>query len=815
MRRQPDICQDAWIQRTFNVAYLLHPEKLMAWCVTRDGQNRVPFIRQLEAKRRRKYKMETPDEALLQVGVFYASDAWERNQENEAEKREPRYEPTADDKLVRYLKCIVMETMHRDSANVAVGLGCLLYTYSPSEICNIAPDLFDGDNIRRDKKRIADTIKDRFGNRTDATPLKTPSETESALTKESLKILAPWVQSHPLPTDQAVTLLEIYFHRETAPLDWKRNHILIDPECGGLPRLICEFNDQLPPAGDDMRLDDPEKKLSVPLFDGSGNNNENDRFSPPTLTPYDLHLLKDSVKHQERRRKSFVSGLIRVHLDGKELTRFEANTGQSDGCRISRIASYVEVFGQDGFGDLLLAFFPLSSLNCFDPGEPSTLEIRVEGGQRVQCLITPETDEHGEIISGLLQIKYQAPKLNLTRIWGGLQSLGRESILRWPPRLALAFSLLTVCALYLGHEYLSGSRSEMALLIPDPDLSTPKPSPKSTPGPTPKPKQKPSPKSTQKPTQKNEAEIILRMAPTPPPTPGPNSGPNPSLQWDELAKIARPAPTPSAAPDPNPPAQENYTARVFSTARTPSANSESARKLRTRRSSKKQADEQVAFSLDRTFELGEIKEMVDAAKEQMVQAVLRGFIETYRLGPSDALTILVKGRPDYSVEMVKVSPMGTIFHPILGDLIVAGLTTGQLEKMLTKELREYLPDPIVNLSLIEARSAKIGVIGEVKMPGVFVLTGPMTILEAITKSGGFTDAANKSQVIVWRQTQDNRWVKLQVDVQQILEGQKQANLQIQDLDLVIVGGNGIKAIPILIGLDKLTNFLSLIKRGSR
>jgi hypothetical protein len=144
-KQHQDVCQDECIQKTFGVAYLLHPEKLVAWCVTRDAYDRVPSIRQLEAKSRGKYKMRTPDEALMQVGVFYASDAWERSQEKQSDKKEPVYEPTANDLVVRYIKRIIMETMHRDSANVAIGLGSLLYTYSPSEICNIAPDLFDAE----------------------------------------------------------------------------------------------------------------------------------------------------------------------------------------------------------------------------------------------------------------------------------------------------------------------------------------------------------------------------------------------------------------------------------------------------------------------------------------------------------------------------------------------------------------------------------------------------------------------------------------------------------------------------------------------
>src|SRR5215475_7570309 len=118
--------------------------------------------------------------------------------------------------------------------------------------------------------------------------------------------------------------------------------------------------------------------------------------------------------------------------------------------------------------------------------------------------------------------------------------------------------------------------------------------------------------------------------------------------------------------------------------------------------------------------------------ERMFKDIYQEFYDTYRLGPTDEIAIRVMGQPDYSLERVKVSPTGSVYHPLLGDVGVAGLTVSQLIDRFTKDLSEYLIDPKVSVALIEAGSAKIGVLGDVVHPGVLVMSRPMKVLDAIT-----------------------------------------------------------------------------------
>ncbi|HEY6403970.1 MAG TPA: polysaccharide biosynthesis/export family protein [Blastocatellia bacterium] len=200
--------------------------------------------------------------------------------------------------------------------------------------------------------------------------------------------------------------------------------------------------------------------------------------------------------------------------------------------------------------------------------------------------------------------------------------------------------------------------------------------------------------------------------------------------------------------------------------------------------------------------------------DQLFKDMYKEFYHTYRLGPSDEIAIRVTGQPDYTLERVKVSPTGAVYHPLLGDLEVAGLTVPKLIDRLTKDLSEYLVDPKVSVALIEANSAKIGVLGDVVHPGILVMNKPMTVLEAITAAGGFTDLGSKSGVTVLRQTRDGRTLPLKVNLKLVLEGKAgpEENISLQAGDVVIINGNVKKKLNTVLSLAGFGGFLSFIMR---
>jgi hypothetical protein len=116
------------LQRMYELAHFLHPDHESALAVTLEACERVALVRRIRDRRTGHYRRRLPEAWLPQYCVYMASDAHERDQERPRPGQEPRYRPTPDDRLVRYIKCLIWWTMDRNACHVAVALGCFLHT---------------------------------------------------------------------------------------------------------------------------------------------------------------------------------------------------------------------------------------------------------------------------------------------------------------------------------------------------------------------------------------------------------------------------------------------------------------------------------------------------------------------------------------------------------------------------------------------------------------------------------------------------------------------------------------------------------------
>jgi polysaccharide biosynthesis/export protein len=195
------------------------------------------------------------------------------------------------------------------------------------------------------------------------------------------------------------------------------------------------------------------------------------------------------------------------------------------------------------------------------------------------------------------------------------------------------------------------------------------------------------------------------------------------------------------------------------------------------------------------------------------RGIYREFYNSYKLGPEDQIALRVQGQPDYSMEQVTISPLGRIYHPLLGDIDVAGLTVPKLAERLTMEFSQYIIDPKVSLSLLAANSAKIGVLGDVTHPGVVVMAKPMTVLDAIAASGGVSDTGSQSDVTLLRQIGAGHAVVKKINVKRILAGkaEPEENISLQAGDTLIVHGNTRKKLSIVTQMLGFGNFLGFVR----
>ncbi|MHB8524420.1 MAG: polysaccharide biosynthesis/export family protein, partial [Limisphaerales bacterium] len=108
----------------------------------------------------------------------------------------------------------------------------------------------------------------------------------------------------------------------------------------------------------------------------------------------------------------------------------------------------------------------------------------------------------------------------------------------------------------------------------------------------------------------------------------------------------------------------------------------------------------------------------------------------FTLGPGDRVEIEVLGDTT-TRENTLVGPDGRIYFYLLPGLDVWGLTLAQTKALLEHELQKYIRDqPRVSLTLRDIQSKKVWLLGRLNAPGIYPMTGPMTLLEAISSAGG-------------------------------------------------------------------------------
>jgi polysaccharide export outer membrane protein len=124
--------------------------------------------------------------------------------------------------------------------------------------------------------------------------------------------------------------------------------------------------------------------------------------------------------------------------------------------------------------------------------------------------------------------------------------------------------------------------------------------------------------------------------------------------------------------------------------------------------------------------------------------------DDYKIGPEDMLEISVWKNSDISRTVV-VRPDGMISLPLLSDIQAAGLSPMQLREVLSRRLKEYMPAPEVSVIVVEPRSSRVLITGEIQRPGHLELRRPTTVLEALFLAGGLTDFASPKRIAVLRQ----------------------------------------------------------------
>ena len=179
-----------------------------------------------------------------------------------------------------------------------------------------------------------------------------------------------------------------------------------------------------------------------------------------------------------------------------------------------------------------------------------------------------------------------------------------------------------------------------------------------------------------------------------------------------------------------------------------------------------------------------------ALKNELAADLLQPSRTPFTLGPGDAIEVEIIGNAT-SRALTVVGLDGKIYFSLLPGLDVWGLTLQQTQETLEKELSKFISQPQVSLNLHTVGSKHVWVLGRLNKPGIYPLTGSMTLLESVGLAGGTAkpmaqvnaqELADLRHSFVVRQGQF-----LPVDFQKLLrKGDMSQNIYLQPDDFVYV-----------------------------
>jgi polysaccharide export outer membrane protein len=148
---------------------------------------------------------------------------------------------------------------------------------------------------------------------------------------------------------------------------------------------------------------------------------------------------------------------------------------------------------------------------------------------------------------------------------------------------------------------------------------------------------------------------------------------------------------------------------------------------------------------------------------------------------------------------------GSTSLPMIGSVVLDGLTLNQANRWLTGLYRRYLRQPELNLRVAQPRPMQVSIVGQVENPGIYVLNpggegssvegkaasvpGLPTVVSAIQKAGGITLNANLGDVRLQRRLPGDRSQlrETQLNLVALLQkGDKRQNPFLFDGDTIVI-----------------------------
>lgn len=119
--------------------------------------------------------------------------------------------------------------------------------------------------------------------------------------------------------------------------------------------------------------------------------------------------------------------------------------------------------------------------------------------------------------------------------------------------------------------------------------------------------------------------------------------------------------------------------------------------------------------------------------------------ETVALRAGDVLRITVWRNPEFTGEFTVLHD-GALSHPLLREVRVAGSRITAVEQSIRSLLSKFESNPQIVIEPLY----RIVVGGEVRTPGIHLVSPAATVAEAVATAGGLTDQAKSDEVRLYR-----------------------------------------------------------------
>lgn len=157
----------------------------------------------------------------------------------------------------------------------------------------------------------------------------------------------------------------------------------------------------------------------------------------------------------------------------------------------------------------------------------------------------------------------------------------------------------------------------------------------------------------------------------------------------------------------------------------------------------------------------------------------------YKISPNDLLEFNVFGVPEMKRD-IRVNASGMVSLPLVGPVPIAGLTAQAAEQLIAARYGEkYLQDPQISLFIKEFTTQRITIEGAVAKPGIYPVTGQLTLLRALALAGGGAQYADLNDIMMYRQYPDGRREALKYDLEKVRAGEV-ADPDVRADDVIVV-----------------------------